>query len=66
MAFLKQMQLAPVSERQGLVGDRRQLPPLCIIERAHALDPIERQKATVILEPVARLGAGEPAAKGSD
>jgi hypothetical protein len=51
MAFLKQMQLAPVRERQGVVGDHSQLPALCILERARALDPIDRQKATVVLEP---------------
>jgi hypothetical protein len=42
MALLKQMQLAPVRERQGVVGYHSQLAPLCIIERAHALHPIER------------------------
>ena len=44
-----------------MVGKRSQLPALCILERARALDPIDRKKATVILEPLARAGAGDPA-----
>ena len=59
MAFLKQMQLAPVRERQGVVGDHSQLPALCFPEGTRALDPIEGQEATVIFKPLARLGADE-------
>jgi hypothetical protein len=58
MALLKQVQLALVRKRQGMAGDRNQLPALCILERARALDPIQRKEAPMVLEPRARLGVG--------
>src|SRR5919106_6277590 len=63
MALLKQVQLARVRKCQGMVGERRQLAAFCILERARALDPIDRQKATVVLEPLARPGANDPGAE---
>jgi hypothetical protein len=60
MPLLKQMQRPLVRERHGKVGNRGQLPAPGIVERARALDPIERKKAAMILESFARAGARDP------
>ena len=43
--------------------DRSQPPALWFLERARAFVSISRKETTVILEPLARVGAGEPGAQ---
>jgi hypothetical protein len=54
---------------EGMVGDRIQLATCCFVEPARALGPIDRQKAAMILKPLARLARAtqaESAAAESD
>jgi hypothetical protein len=60
MTLLEQVQSPSGSEHQGVVGDRSQPPALCFLERARALGSIEREKAAMVLQPLARLGPSEP------